>query len=149
VNDDGRGVELDPRHLQELKERVRTSPFHGWAGMELVDVGGGRAEVVMELQDHHFNPQRIVHGGIIAAMADTSIGLALRSMLPPGVTHRTAQLNVHFLSKGEGNRLVGRGHARHRGRRMGYGESEVLDSGGELLAKASATFIVLPAPGAF
>jgi hypothetical protein len=32
---------------------------------------------------------------------------------------------------------------------MGYGESEVTDDAGTTLARASATFIVLPAPGAF
>ena len=142
-------TELDPKYLEELKDRVRSSPFHRWAGMELVSVGGGRGELAMDLQDHHFNPQRIVHGGIISAMADTAIGLALRSKLPPGQTHRTAQLNVHFLAKGEGNRLIGKGRALHLGRRMGYGEAEVLDGTGRLLARATATFIVLPAPGAF
>jgi uncharacterized protein (TIGR00369 family) len=114
-----------------------------------VSVGNGEAEVVMELQPHHFNPQGIVHGGITAAIADTAIGLALRSMLKPGLTHRTAQLNVHFVAKGEGTRIVGRGHRVHLGQRMGYGEAEVVDGGGRLLARASATFIVLPAPGAF
>lgn len=141
-------AELDPRHLEALRERIAESPFHGWAGMELVRVGGGEAELAMELQDHHFNPQRIVHGGIIAAMADTAIGLALRSILAPGNTHRTAQLGVHFLAKGEGTRLTGRGRALHLGTRMGYGEAEVLDGQERLLARATATFIVLPAPGA-
>ena len=32
---------------------------------------------------------------------------------------------------------------------MGYGEAEVIDGDGRVLARASATFIVLPAPGAF
>ena len=103
----------------------------------------------MDLEPHHFNPQGIVHGGILASVADTSIGLALRSRLPAGMTHRTAQLNVHFLAKGEGDRLVGRGRSVHLGQRMGYGEAEVYDGGGKLLARATATFIVLPAPGAF
>lgn len=149
MDDPERRTELDPRHLEELKKRIADSPFHRWAGMELVRVGGGEAEVAVELEDHHFNPQRIVHGGIIAAVADTSIGLALRSILSEGSTHRTAQLGVHFLAKGEGNRLVGRGRALHMGTRMGYGEAEVLDGGGKLLARATATFIILPAPGAF
>ena len=140
---------LDPRQLEELRRRVETSPFHGWAGMELVSVGDGLAEVGVALQPHHFNPQGIVHGGIISAVADTSIGLALRSKLPAGMTHRTAQLNVHFLAKGEGDRLVGKGRAVHLGRRMGYGEAEVQDATGRVLATATATFIVLPAPGAF
>ena len=142
-------AELDPRHLEALRERIAESPFHGWAGMELVRVGGGEAELAMKLEDHHFNPQLIVHGGIIAAMPDTAIGLALRSILAPGSTHRTAQLGVHFLAKGEGTRLVGRGRALHLGTRMGYGEAEVLDGDQQLLARATATFIVLPAPGAF
>lgn len=143
------GPGLDERHLEDLKERVRSSPFHQWAGLELIDVGDGSAELAMELQPHHFNPQGIVHGGIITAVADTAIGLALRSKLPVGMTHRTAQLNVHFLAKGEGTRLVGLGRSLHLGQRMGYGESEVRDATGRLLARASGTFIVLPAPGAF
>jgi acyl-coenzyme A thioesterase 13 len=149
VDAEDMGPGLDERYLEEIRERVRTSPFHQWAGITLVSVRGGESEVSMDLGDHHFNPQGIVHGGVIAAIADTSIGLALRSMLRPGLTHRTAQLNVHFLSKGEGNRIIGRGHSRHLGQRMGYGEAEVSDATGRLLARASATFIVLPAPGAF
>ena len=141
--------ELDERYLDDLRRRIAQSPFHRWAGIELLSVGGGRAEVALELQDHHFNPQRIVHGGVIAALADTSVGLALRSMLRPGMTHRTAQLNVHFLAKGEGNRITGRGRSLHLGQRMGYGEAEVVDMEGRLLARATATFIVLPAPGVF
>ena len=147
--DEDLGPGLDARHLEDLKERIRGSPFHQWAGLELQTVGDGRAEVLMVLRPHHFNPQGIVHGGIISALADTSIGLALRSRLPAGFTHRTAQLNVHFLAKGEGNRIFGRGHARHLGARMGYGEADVTDEGGRLIARASAAFIVLPAPGAF
>ena len=143
------GPGLDQRHIDALRERIRRSPFHQWAGLDLVSVGEGTAELAMNLQPHHFNPQGIVHGGIITAVADTAIGLALRSKLPAGLTHRTAQLNVHFLAKGEGDRLLGRGVAVHLGQRMGYGESEVFDGEGRLLARASGTFIVLPAPGAF
>jgi acyl-CoA thioesterase len=147
--DEDTGPGLDPRYLDDLSARVRSSPFNQWAGMELVSVGDGRAELGMDLQPHHFNPQGIVHGGIITALADTAIGLALRSRLRSGLTHRTAQLNVHFLAKGDGNRIVGRGRAVHSGQRMGYGEADVVDAQGQVLARATATFIVLPAPGAF
>ena len=143
------GPGLDERHLETLRDRVSRSPFHRWAGLQLVSVGDGTAELAMDLRPHHFNQQGIVHGGIITAMADTSIGLALRSRLRPGLTHRTAQLNVHFLAKGAGTVLISRGRALHLGQRMGYGESEVMDDEGRLLARASGTFIVLPAPGAF
>jgi hypothetical protein len=32
---------------------------------------------------------------------------------------------------------------------MGYGEADVTDGEGRIIARASGTFIVLPAPGAF
>lgn len=147
--DEDLGSGLDERQLSDLMARVQRSPFHQWAGMELIEVGDGEAELAMDLRPHHFNPQGIVHGGIITAVADTSIGLALRSRLRTGFTHRTAELNVHFLAKGEGGRVIGRGRAMHLGERMGYGEATVLDEGGRTLARASAAFIVLPAPGAF
>ncbi len=99
------GPGLDARHLEELRERIRQSAFHQWVGLELVSVGDGECELNLELRPHHFNPQGIVHGGIITAVADTSIGLALRSRLRTGFTHRTAELNVHFLAKGEGGRV--------------------------------------------
>jgi uncharacterized protein (TIGR00369 family) len=147
--DEDIGPGLDDRHLEQLRARIENSPFHQWAGLELVSVADGVAELSLSLRPHHFNPQGIVHGGIITAVADTSIGLALRSKLRAGLTHRTAQLNVHFLAKGEGGSLVGRGRAVRLGQRMGYGEADVLDGTGQLLARATGTFIVLPAPGAF
>ncbi|HCO04141.1 MAG TPA: PaaI family thioesterase [Actinobacteria bacterium] len=140
---------LDARHLDDLRKRIAQSPFHRWAGLELTKVGDGEAELRMTLLPHHFNPQGIVHGGIISAVADSAVGLALRSKLSPGYTHRTAQLNVHFLAKGEGNTLIGRGRSLHMGQRTGYGEADVVDGSGRLLARATATFIILPAPGAF
>jgi acyl-CoA thioesterase len=143
------GSGLDEKYLRELRERIDRSAFHGWVGISVGDVANGSAELVLDLQPHHFNPQGIVHGGVISLMADTAIGLALRSRLQAGLTHRTAQLNVHFLASTKGGRVVAKGRALHSGQRMGYGEAEVYDGDGKLLSRASATFIILPAPGAF
>ncbi len=140
---------LDQRYLEELQDRLARSAFHTWVGLFVESVGDGEARLGIELQPHHFNQQGIVHGGLISMLADTAIGLALRSRLGPGLTHRTAQLNVHFLRHSERGRLVGIGRALHSGKRMGYGEAEVRDDDGELLARASGTFIILAAPGAF
>ena len=50
--DEDVGPGLDERQLESLKERVRGSPFHRWAGMELVSVGDGHAELRMKLEPH-------------------------------------------------------------------------------------------------
>lgn len=138
---------LSERHLQDIRDRIASSPFHNWFGLRLVQIGGGTAEVEVELSNNHHNMQGIVHGGVISTVADTAIGLAVRSMLEPGLTHRTAHLSVNYLAKVEGGKLTGRGRALHTGSKMGYGEADVIDGSGKLVARADATFIVLPAPG--
>jgi len=133
---------LDAEALEALRHHVESSAFHEWAGFELESVEVGVVEVSLDIEPHHLNPAGILHGGMIATLADTAIGLAVRSALPPDRTHRTAQLNVHFLEKAEGGRVRALGRAVRVGRRMGYGEGDVVDDEGRLLARASGTFIV-------
>jgi len=62
MDDPERGTELDPHHLQELKKRIADSPFNRWAGMELVRVGGGEADLADVLT-------RLAGAGRLAGMA--------------------------------------------------------------------------------
>jgi acyl-CoA thioesterase len=131
-------------YLDWIQERIDTSPFHSWAGVHLTALGDGTAEVSMPIEEHHRNPYGIVHGGMLSSMADAAIGIALRTQLRPGYTHVTAQLDVHYLSMAREGTIIAKGTAVHLGNKMGYGEADVLGPDGELLARSSATFIVLP-----
>jgi uncharacterized protein (TIGR00369 family) len=130
--------------LARLRRHVEASAFHAWAGLELVSVEAGGVEVALPLQAHHLNPAGILHGGLIATLADTAIGLAVRSALPADRTHVTAQLDVHFLESADHGTVRATGTAVRVGGRMAYGEGDVRDQEGRLLARASGTFIVLP-----
>jgi uncharacterized protein (TIGR00369 family) len=135
----------DAEYLAWIQERIDSSPFHSWSGLHLTALGDGTAEVTVDLEDHHLNPYGIVHGGMLGSIADAAIGIALRTQLKPGWMHVTAQLNVNFLGMAKlPGSVIGRGTAVHSGAKMGYGEAEIVDQEGTLLAKASATFIVLP-----
>lgn len=139
---DGAG---DEREISDaLLERVARSEFHRWAGLELTRVESGEVEVTLQLQPHHLNLVGIVHGGIIAAVADTAAGLALRTVLQPDATHVTGQLNVQYLSPGTRGQLIARGRVVKAGRRVGFAEADVVDERGRLIARANATFIVMP-----
>ncbi len=137
--------EPDAATLAAIQERIDTSPFHTWAGIRLTSLGDGSAECTMQVQPHHLNPYGIAHGGAISSVADAAIGIAVRTRLRPGFTHVTAQLDVHFLGMVRaGDTLVGQGRSLHLGQKMGYGEADLADGEGRLVARASATFIVLP-----
>ncbi len=134
-----------PDRLAEVRERFAASAFHrSFFGMTLEHVAEGEVDVALAVEDRHRNLLGIVHGGVIATLADTATGLAYRTVLQPGTQHVTAQLNVTYLAPARGGRVLARGRVVKRGRRTGYAEADVLDEEGRLLARASALFAILP-----
>ncbi len=131
--------------IHEVEDRVQRSEFHRWAQLSLVRVDEGEVEVLLDAQEHHLNLLRTLHGGMIATLADTAMGLAVRTRHAPGTTHVTGSLTITYLSPGGTGPVRAIGRAVKAGRQMGYGEADVLDESGRLLARASATFIMLRA----
>ena len=128
--------------LEALRERIAASPFHAWAGVEVVAATPGSVTVAMDVDDRHVNLQGLVHGGMIAILADTACGLAIRSAIEPGRLHVTTDLDVHFLSPAGPGRLLGHGNAVKVGRSLAFAEASIEDAEGKLLAKAQGRFSV-------
>jgi len=128
--------------VSELRERLQDSEFYRWADIELADAAAGRVEVAFEAGARHVNLQGLVHGGMLATLADTAMGLAVRTVLEPGWRHVTVQLGVEFLSPGRPGRILAEGRALKIGRQFGFAEADVKDAEGRLLAKAHATLSV-------
>ncbi|MCA1832713.1 MAG: PaaI family thioesterase, partial [Actinobacteria bacterium] len=136
---------LDTAFEQEIRNRISSSPFVEWMGIQLTALDVGTCELRLDLEEHHLNPGGIAHGGIIASLLDACIGLALRTKIGTA-SHVTMQLDIHYVSPGLRGTLVARGTAVHSGRRASYGEARVFGEGDRLVATGSATFLVLDRP---
>ena len=133
----------DPASLLDtLRERLRASGFHTWVGMEVVDATPGEVTVAMDVHEGHVNLQGLVHGGMLAILADTACGLSIRSAMEPGRLHVTTDLDIHFLAPATIGRLVGRGRAMKVGRSLAFAEASIEDRDANLLARAQARFFV-------
>lgn len=135
---------LDATLERRIRERLIEAPFSGWMGIELVSVDDGEATIRMAVEDHHRNPGGIAHGGIIATMLDAAVGLALRTRLGMTSQHVTVNLSIQFLRAAAGNELIAHGRAVKDGRRITFGEARLRDEDGREVARATATFLVLP-----
>jgi uncharacterized protein (TIGR00369 family) len=133
--------------LAELRGRLHESDFYRWAGIELVEASPGHVEVGFEAGPQHVNLQGLVHGGMLATLADTAMGLAVRTVLEPGRRHVTVQLGVEFLAPGRPGRILAEGRSLKIGRQLGFAEADVTDAGGRLLARAHATLSVTSPKG--
>jgi uncharacterized protein (TIGR00369 family) len=132
----------DGELFRALRERVAASGFHSWAGMEVVDASAGEVTIAMDVLDRHVNLQGLVHGGMLAILADTACGLSIRSAIEPGRLHVTTDLDVHYLAPARPGRLFGHGKAIKVGRSLAFAEASVEDGEGRLLARAQSRFSV-------
>jgi acyl-CoA thioesterase len=86
-------------------------------GMEILEVGPGRATLVMTVQPHMVNGQRIAHGGFIFTLADSAFAFACNTHNERVVA---AEGNITFIRPGKlGDRLVATGREISRSGRSG------------------------------
>lgn len=129
------GQEDSPRRLAE-------SPFGSMLGIEYVSSGEGRAHCRLLLTQAHRNTGGRIHGGVLAALADTAAGLAVRSVRPEGSQSATTDLSIAFLRPPQGETLEARAEVYQSGRRLLRAEID-LRSGDKLIARAQATFMLI------
>jgi uncharacterized protein (TIGR00369 family) len=105
-------------------------------------------EVVFTLQprEFHYNPQGIVHGGILVAMLDTSMGCAVHSHLPAYTGYVTLELSSEFLRTVDERtgplRCVGSALPVLSGTTEAVARME--DAGGRVMATARSTCLIRP-----
>ena len=133
----------------EIRERVAASSFHAAIGIIVEHVRDGSVDLRLEAGPDHANLQGTVHGGVLATLADTAAGLAVRSAIPPGSRHVSVNLDVQYVAPAGMGTLLATGRVVRLGRRIAFAEGEVSDAAGGLLARAQVTVAVsLADPGA-
>ncbi|MDP9377714.1 MAG: PaaI family thioesterase [Actinomycetota bacterium] len=123
------------------------SGFDGLYGLELLHVGEEEVRAQVLIGDQHRQPAGLVHGGVIAAMAETMASLATH--LAVRDSDRVAQgLSNHasYLRPLVDGHIHAVAHRRHRGRTTWIWEVEVSDDAGRLCALVRMTIAVRPAP---
>ena len=118
----------DAAILDDLRRRVDDSPFHRGFGLTVEDAAAGMVRLGWSAKEEHLNLQGLVHGGVLATLADVAMGLAVRTAIEPGRRHVTIELGVHYLrpaSPGDVARRRSRGA--RRATRSPSPKADVLD----------------------
>ncbi len=99
----------------------------------------------LEVRAGHLRTLGIAHGGVIATLLDSVMGLTASWSSPADHYLVTAQLNVHFLRPAfDGETLIASSQVRHAGKKTAMAQAELHTSGGALVATGSATFVYVP-----
>ena len=101
---------MDQEVKERLISRVNTNPYVNHLGIDFTVVEEGRVEARMPLHDEQRQYSGVIHGGVLAALADTIAGFAAYTMLPLDRDVLTAELKISFLRAAWGKELIAKGY---------------------------------------
>ena len=133
---------MDDSIKQHLLERVHTNPYVNYLEIDFQEIEEGRVVARMPLKPEQRQYSGVIHGGILAAFADTVAGFAAYTMTPSDRDVLTAELKTSFLRAAWGNELIGVGTVVKPGHNLQFAECEIFCDG-KLVSKASGTFCVV------
>lgn len=128
--------------LEIFKRSDRSPAGGGWAdllGAQVVEMEEGRAVLEMDCGPQHRHNGGIVQGGIITALADASMGMALMTAQSVGKANTTIELKINFLRPHVAGILRAEGRAVKMGRTVLYSDSVVTNAEGKIVAKATSS----------
>jgi uncharacterized protein (TIGR00369 family) len=136
----------DPVALSQLLEKAQDSAMYKLMNQKVISAGDGAAtlECVPETKFENFMGR--MHGGFVAALIDSALGVAVLTKVAPGVGFGTIDLNVKFVRAIEATTgpLIATAQVLHAGRTMFTAEARVADRAGKLYAHGSGSFLVYP-----
>ncbi|MCA0205393.1 MAG: PaaI family thioesterase [Proteobacteria bacterium] len=130
------------------EETTAAAAPHGFLhllGLKRAHFAEGIARFELEAAAQHMNRMGIPHGGVYATMLDSALGAAgcwagAPDRFRPAVT---LTLNVSFIGRPQGQRLIAEGRRVGGGRSIYFSEGEVRDELGVLVAQATGSFKVV------
>ncbi len=129
----------------ESAGRPAPSAFDALYGLELLAVSDDEVRGRVAVRPHHLQPAGAVHGGVIAAMAESMASLAThRAVEHDGMAAAGLSNHASFLRPVTGAVLEATGRRRHRGRSTWVWEIEFSDGEGRLCALVRMTVAVRP-----
>jgi acyl-CoA thioesterase len=82
-----------------------------------------------------------VHGGVIAALLDTAIAVAVNQQLDPGEGASTVEININYLRSISEGTLWAEGKVIKKGRNIVVAQGEIKNDEGQIMAIGTATFM--------
>jgi uncharacterized protein (TIGR00369 family) len=127
-----------------VRERMKESQAIAHLGFDVEKVEKGHAVFLMDVRSHHKQVHGVVHGGILAALADTTAAIAAYTTVPRGTEIATVELKINYLEPVPGGRIKADARVLRTGRNFVVAECEILNEDRSLAAKALLTFGAAP-----
>ncbi|MCX8051644.1 MAG: PaaI family thioesterase [Chlorobi bacterium] len=133
-----------PNFRSIIEQCLERQEFMKHIGCKLTTIEPGYVEARIVLDRHHQQHNGLVHGGVIATIADVVAGFAAYTLVDENQTTVTVDLMLSFVEAARGSELRASGRVIRHGATTSFARAEVYagDSSQQLVAIAQATLAI-------
>ena len=116
-------------------------------GAEIESVEPGQVTLTCPFADGLTQQHGLLHGGVVASLADVACGYAALSMMPSEREVLTVEFKIHFLKPAKTQQLVAVGQVLQAGRTLTVCEGTVFDeTRTRAIARMTTTMMSVESP---
>jgi uncharacterized protein (TIGR00369 family) len=134
---------LNPDYVEAARREVNSCPYFSLLSMEIKGLGWGESLIEIQVQEKHFQPFGMVHGGVFASLVDAAAFWAVYTQIPEELGMTTVELKLNYLAPLSTGRMIGRGKSLRVGKTLCLGEASVVNDEGILLVHGTSTMMIL------
>jgi uncharacterized protein (TIGR00369 family) len=137
----------DAAVLERARARANDNSYWRYLGIEVVDAGEGWIRLRLPLRDELRNaPGAPMHGGAVSSLLDAAVGGALSTVHEAsqgGVGQATLDMNITYVGAAREGEVFAEGRIIRKGGTIAFGEADIRNAAGELLARGRVTYMLL------
>jgi uncharacterized protein (TIGR00369 family) len=118
-------------------------PFNKLVGLRVVRRHADGVAIECPMTERLQNSAGVMHGGVMATIADAAVGIGLASHFEKRRPFTTTELKINYLRPISDGKLVARSHLVRIGKRLCVGRVDMFDGKRNLAAVAIVTYILL------
>jgi len=125
-----------------LNQEIQREELYKLIEVKILELNEGKAKLIFPYSPKILRRGNIVNGGIILAVMDLAIGLAVMSV-NHGIDQLTTELKVNFLEPLKNGPFSCIAKVIRIGRTLAIGEAEIYDNDNKLCAKGIGTWYIV------
>jgi uncharacterized protein (TIGR00369 family) len=134
---------VNPAYLEAVAKKVNGSPFFTLISMHITNLVWGESRLEIAVEEKHFQPFGMVHGGVYASVVDAAAFWAVYPQIDDDFGVTTVELKLNYLAPTSSGSLIAKGKSIKVGKSICLAEAWVEDETGKLIAHGTETMMVL------
>ncbi len=127
-------------HECHMNGWICCAPFERLLNITISEAVDGHATLTMPFLHEYAQGAGLLHGGAIAALADTAVVMAIKSIITPGSHFATTAMNMRYLHPIKQGLVTAYAHITPADGRLVEGRAAVYDHTNRVAAEMTATF---------